>query len=108
MTHSESKSLTPKEGCEECKQLRSQVDFARGAKLYLTQGYGTGYRREKSRSRQYEHVREQMDRNEDAVRLAQTNLRLHEMQAHEGVTESNGREYVEHMTISLRGGRNRP
>ncbi len=108
MTHSESKSLTPKEGCEKCKQLRSQVDSAREAKAYLIHGVGTGYRREKSRSRQYNYVRELMDSNEDAERLAQSELRLHEIEVHDGVTESNGREYVEHMTILLRGGRNKP
>jgi hypothetical protein len=75
----ESKLLTPKEGCKECEQLRSQVKSAREATQYLTHGYGTGYRPEKSRSRQYKQVREQMDSNENAQRLAQVKLRLHEM-----------------------------
>jgi hypothetical protein len=104
----EKNPLTPKEGCEECKNLHSRVASAREAKNYLIHGYGTGYRREKSRSRQYKQVQEQMNENENAERLARANLRVHEMLAHEGVTESNGREYAEYVTIKMRSGRTGP
>ncbi|MGO9639219.1 MAG: hypothetical protein ACLPSO_14945, partial [Terracidiphilus sp.] len=86
MTDFDPKPLTPKEGCEECNHLHERVDFARRAKFYLTNGLGTGYRREKSRSRQYKQVREQMNRDENAERLARAELRMHEMVAHEGIT----------------------
>jgi hypothetical protein len=108
MSESESKALTPNEGCEECKQLRDRVDSAREAKGRLRYGLGTGYRPEKSRSRQVKQVREQMDVNENAERLAQARLRIHEMRAHEGVTDSNASEFAACLSIDMRGGRDRP
>ncbi len=102
MTDSDSKPFTPKEGCEECKQLRGQEDYSIEAKSHLTYGVGTGYRRGKSRSQQFKHVRELMDRNENAERLAQARLRLHEIEAHEGGPELHKQEYLECMTILLR------
>lgn len=108
MSESESKPLTPKEGCEECKRLLDHVDSAREAKARLVHGLGTGYRPEKSRSKQFKQVREQMDSNENAERLARAKLRIHEIQAHEGFTPSKASEYAECMNICIRGGRNRP
>jgi hypothetical protein len=100
--------LTPKEGCEECKRLRGDVDSAFQSKQYTIYGFATGYRQGKSRSRQPKQVRQQMDVNDNAERLARVNLRIHEIQAHEGVTESNGREFAECVRIRMRGGRNKP
>lgn len=106
MSDSVATPLTPKEDCEECKNLRDRADAARRAKSYLTGGYGTGYRPEKPRSRQYKQVREQLNRDENAERLARAQLRLHELEAHEGITDSNVWEYRDCMTIVIRGGRN--
>lgn len=102
------KALTPKAGCEECKQLRSRVDSANAGTRSLIYGPATGYQRGKSRSRQSIRVRKQMSANENAERLAWANLRLHEIEAHEGVTEFNGREYAEYLVIKMRGGRDKP
>jgi len=107
MKDSGPKLLTPKEGCEECKQRQDQVDSARMAKSYLTNGSGTGYRSEKSRSRQYKQVRDQRNSDENAERLAWARLRRHEMEAHEGITDSNASEYLDCRTIEIRGGRDR-
>jgi hypothetical protein len=108
MTESENKSFTSKEDCEECRQLRSQEDSAREAKAYLAHGIGTGYRPGKSRSRQPKQVREQMNSNENAVRLAQAKLRLHEINAHEGGGKLHEHEVFKLMQIVIRDGRDRP
>ena len=102
------KSLTPKEGCEECNHLHDNVDYAKKSNSYLTNGLGTGYRRGKSRSKQPKQVREQMNSNENAERLARAELRMHEMVAHEGVTLSNASEYQRCLNIKTRDGRDRP
>jgi len=107
MSDSDRKPLTPKQGCEDCVHLRSQVDSARQSKSYLTNGIGTGYRSDKSRSKQYKQVRQEMDRNDNAERLANAKLRIHEMEAHEGITESNVSEFLGCMNIKIRGGRDR-
>ena len=107
MTDGNPNSLTPKAGCEECKSLRDRVDSARKVKSNLTNGIGTGYRREKSRSRQYKHVRDQMNSDENAERLARAMLRMHQITGPEGITDSNMFEFRDCMTIEIRGGRNR-
>lgn len=107
MSDSDRKPLTPKQGCEDCVHLRNQVDSARQSKSYLTNGIGTGYRSDKSRSRQYKQVQQEMERNDNAERLARAKLRMHELEAHEGITESNAFEYRDCMTIEIRGGRDR-
>lgn len=104
MTDFDPKSLIPKEGCKGCSHLNDRVDSARRARFYLTNGIGTGYRREKSRSRQYKQVREQINSDENAERLARAELRIHEMLAHEGINVS---EYQDCMNIVIRGGRDR-
>ncbi|MGO9637666.1 MAG: hypothetical protein ACLPSO_06965, partial [Terracidiphilus sp.] len=52
-------------------------------------------------------VREQMNRDENAERLARAELRMHEMVAHEGITASNALEYQGCLNIKLRDGRDR-
>jgi len=88
MSDVEQKQLTPKDGCEECRELRDRVESARQSKSYMHSD-SAGYRHGKSPSRQYKQVREQIENNENAERLARARLRLHEMQAHEGVTDAN-------------------
>jgi len=48
-----------------------------------------------------------MNSDENTERLAKAKLRMHEITEHEGVTESNAREYHECMLIEMRGGRDR-
>jgi hypothetical protein len=70
MSDGEQRPLTPKDACEECQRLHNCVESARQAKSYLTNGVMTGYRSDKSRSRQYKRVRDQMNSNDNAERLA--------------------------------------
>jgi hypothetical protein len=107
MRDGEQRPLTPKDGCEECQQLHDSVESARKAKSSLIYGPGTGYRPDKSRSRQYKGVQNQMSNNENAGRLARARLRMHEIQAHEGLKDSSLREFKECWDIEIRKGRDR-
>jgi hypothetical protein len=107
MSDGEQRPLSPKGGCEECQRLHNCVESARLAKSYLINGAMTGYRSDKSRSRQYKEVRDQMNSNDNAERLARARLRMHEIQAHEGFTDSSSREFKECMDIEIRRGRDR-
>jgi hypothetical protein len=107
MSDGEQKPLTPKEGCEECRRLHDSVESARKAKSYLTSGSMTGYRPEKSRSRQYKNVQDQMYSADNTERLAHAKLRMHEIQTHEGLTDSSFPEFKRCMDIEIRRGRDR-
>ena len=96
--------LTPKDGCEECQRLRRSAESARQAKSYLTSSQN-GYRREKSPSRQY--VRDQIETADNTERLARSRLRMHEIETHEGFTDSSCREFKECMDIEIRRGKSR-
>jgi hypothetical protein len=106
MSDGEQRPLTPKDGCEECQQLRDSAESARKAKSHLIYG-ATGYRSDKSPSKQYKVVRDQMNANDNAERLARARLRMHEIQTHEGLTDSSFREFNECVDIEIRRGRNR-
>jgi hypothetical protein len=107
MSDGEQRPLTPKDGCEECQRLHDSVESARQAKSHLMYGAMTGYRSDKSRSKQYKGVRDQMNGNDNAERLARARLRMHEIQTHEGFTDSSCREFKESMDIEIRRGRDR-
>ncbi len=106
MSDSEQKPLTPKDGCAECQELRAWVESAHQSKSYMTSS-ASGYRPEKSRSAQYKNVRDQTESADNQARLARARLRMHEIERHEGVTESTSREFMECMNIDIRKGRDR-
>lgn len=106
MSDGEQRLLTPKEGCEECQELHKWVESARQSKSYMSSS-ASGYQPGKSRSRQNKNVRNQTESAENTARLAHAKLRLHEMQAHEGLTDSNFLEFRDCMNIVMRNGRDR-
>jgi hypothetical protein len=106
MSDGEQRQLTTKDGCEECQGLNDWLKSARQAKSYMTSS-ASGYRPEKSRSRQYKEVLQQMESADNTERLARARLRMHEIEKHEGLTESNSREFSECMSINMRKGRDR-
>jgi|ERR1700761_7309737 len=107
MNDGDKKPLTPKEGCEECQRLRAELDRAVQSKSYVIRGPGSLYRHGKSRSRQYKQVQDLMYSSDNAERLAHAELRMHEIEAHEGFTDSNSVEYLTCMQVKIRGGRDR-
>jgi hypothetical protein len=106
MSDGEQKPLTPKAGCKECQELNDWVESARQSKSYMTSS-ASGYRPEKSRSGQYKNVRDQMESADNTERLARARLRMHEIEKHEGLTDSNLLEFRVCMNIAIRKGRDR-
>lgn len=48
-----------------------------------------------------------MESRDNSERLARANLRIHEIQAHEGI-DAHSQEFAEQLSIQIRKGRNKP